>query len=181
MGFKNNFDEAKEFNGIKPEGDYECLISKVEERQTKVSQKTYLSVAYVVRNDVDQSYKNALIFQNFWKRKEPTDADKSVNGYSFNQIMSLGLAAGLQDGKEYSDLDDFCKDLIGRPVRVTIKHDEYNGNVTEQVSWTNKTKFPTVKHTAKDGTLAGKPVQYQPSNVNTTAPAVDIADDDLPF
>lgn len=179
MGFKNNFSEVKEFNGIKPEGDYECLISKVEERETKVSRKVYLSVTYIVRNDVDQSYKNALIFQNFWKRKEPTAADESVCGYGFNQIMTLGKAAGLEDGKEYKDFDDFCKDLIDRAVRVTIKHDDYNDKVIEQVSWVNKTKFPSVKHTAKDGKLAGKPVQYQTATAESNA--VDISDDDLPF
>ena len=35
MGFKSNWNEATQGSSIKPEGDYECLIAKVEERVTK--------------------------------------------------------------------------------------------------------------------------------------------------
>lgn len=32
MGFKANWSEAAQSNSLKPEGDYECLIAKAEER-----------------------------------------------------------------------------------------------------------------------------------------------------
>lgn len=39
MGFKANWSEAAQSNSLKPEGDYECLIAKVEERVTKNGKK----------------------------------------------------------------------------------------------------------------------------------------------
>lgn len=129
MGFKANWSEAAQSNSLKPEGDYECLIAKVEERVTK-NGKENLNISMVIRNDVEQNYKNGYIFDTLWKKKEPTNADLQVKGYSYGQIMALGKAAGLPDGKEYDSLEQFLEELIKKPVRVTIKHEEYNGKST---------------------------------------------------
>ena len=40
----------------------------------------------VIRNDVEQNYKNGYIFDTLWKKKEPTNADLQVKGYSYGQI-----------------------------------------------------------------------------------------------
>ena len=103
MGFKNDFSQAQQNSNLKPEGDYEVLIVKAEERQTK-NGKLGLNFSMVIRNDVDQAYKNGYIFHTLWKRREPTAADRQVNGYSFGQVMALGKAAQLPDGKDYPDV-----------------------------------------------------------------------------
>lgn len=188
MGFKANQSEATQQSNIKPEGDYECLIQSVEERITR-NGATGLNVAMVIRNDVQQNYKNAYIFHTLWKRKEPTEADKQVNGYGFGQVMALGKAAGLPDGKEYDSLHQFCEELVGKPLRVTIKHEEYKGNMQERVSWLNPTKFSEVNHIAKPKAVTEN--TYANANQNqsfaapTSMPQQSFADmpidDDLPF
>jgi len=187
MGFKVNHKEAAQGNGIKPEGDYECIILKAEEKETKNGKKN-LSFALVVRNDVEQNYKNAYIWHTLWKRKEPTQSDMQVNGYSFGQIMAIGQSAGLPDGKDYDSLEDFCNDLLNRPIRVTIKHEEWNGNMQERVSYVNTTRFLNCQHKFKERSKAShtgyaeKPQQLVNQAVQTQQQQfVDISDDDLPF
>ena len=59
MGFKANWSEATQSNSLKPEGDYECLIAKAEERDytnSKGEEKTCLNISFIIRNDVEQGY-----------------------------------------------------------------------------------------------------------------------------
>lgn len=87
MGFKSNWNEATQGSSIKPEGDYECLIAKVEEREYNTTDsngneivKNKLNISMIIRNDVEQGYKNEYIFNTLWKRREPTEADLQVKG-----------------------------------------------------------------------------------------------------
>lgn len=187
MGFKANQSEATQQSNIKPEGDYECIILNIEERTTR-NNSTGLNISMVVRNDVEQGYKNGYIFHTLWKRKEPTEADMSVNGYGFGQIMALGKAAGLPDGKDYDSLKQFCDELIKKPVRVTLKHGEWNGEKREEVRWLNPTKFPNVQHIFKESAASAQNAYSQPQQSYAT-PAQTTSqnftdmplDDDLPF
>lgn len=193
MGFKANQSEATQQSSIKPEGDYECLIAKISERKYTKNEngvdveKCCLNIAMVIRNDIQQNYKNSYIFHTLWKRKEPTEADKQVNGYGFGQVMALGKAAGLPDGKEYDSLQQFCEELVSKPLRVTIKHEEYNGKTQERVSWLNPTKFPEVNHISKPKTVSNDtyaaPQQSFASSTSTAQQGfTDMPlDDDLPF
>lgn len=166
MGFKNNYSDVNE-NSIKPIGDYECVIHKVEERTTR-NNKVGLNIQFLIRSDVNQKYQKGYIFHTLWKRKEPTDLDKQVNGYGFNQVMQLGKASGLPEGKDYDNLTQFINDLINKPVRITLNHREYNGNTQEEVKYINKTKFP----------LKGANIQQPKSNDGFEEMPVE---DDLPF
>lgn len=191
MGFKSNFSQANMGNGIKPEGNYECMIVKAEERATK-NGKFGLNISMVIRNDVQQAYQNGYIFHTLWKRREPTAADRQVNGYGFGQVMALGKAAQLPDGKDYPNLEAFLADLVGKPVLVTLKHEDYNGQKQERVSYLNPTKYPEVNHVMKTTAspcayAAQQQTQYaQPQNAYA-APAqagqyVQMPlDQDLPF
>jgi len=148
MGFKNDFSQADSGN-IKPEGDYECIITAVEEKTTK-NGKTKLGVQMVIRNDIaGQKYGNAMLFYDIWKRREPTQIDMQVGGYGFSQVMSLGKAAGLPDGKDYASLKEYCEDLLNKCVIAHLEHEDYNGNTQERVKWLNPTKYPDCKHVFK--------------------------------
>lgn len=180
MGFRNDFSQARD-NELKPEGDYEVIIARAEEK-TAQSGKIYLNISMVIRNDVEQAYKNGWIFHSLWKRKEPTAADMQVNGYGFGQIMSLGKAAKLPDGKDYADLGEFLADLINKPVRVHLIHDEYNGTKRESVQYLNPTDFPQVNHTFKKkapDAFAAPQASYAAAASRPAAP--DLTDEDLPF
>ncbi len=189
MGFRNDFSQATQNNGLKPEGDYEVLIVKIEER-TNVNGKTKMNISMVIRNDVEQSYKNGFIFHEIWKRREPTAADMQVNGYGFGQVMALGKAAQLPDGKDYPDLNAFMQDLIDKPVRVHLRHDKFNDKEREVISYLNPTQFPEVRHVMKTASPSGYAAR-QTAQYASQRPAVQAAqaaqyapvptDDDLPF
>lgn len=189
MGFKTNHKEATQGDfSIKPEGDYEVIIKGIEEKTTR-NNKTGLNMKLLIRNDVSgQKFGNGFLFHTFWKRKEPTELDMQVEGYSYGQIMNLGKAARLPDGKEYENLSEYIADLIDKCVRVTLKHEEYNGKTQERISWINETKFPDCKHVYKQSATTAQ--NGFAANTNTqqfaTAPIVDSdidfdSDDDLPF
>lgn len=190
MSFTNDFSKAQQ-GGLKPEGDYEVLIVKAEEKTTKGG-KVYLSLNLVIRNDVKQGYQNGYLFHTLWKRKEPTEADKQVNGYSFSQVMALGKAAGLPNGKNYESLADFLQELVKKPVLVHLVHDTYNDTERESIAWVNPTKFPEVKHVMKtkpdvnpDGYAEKPQTEYANTAAVQAAQAQGSAslpdDEDLPF
>ena len=117
MGFSTNYENVNDDYGILPEGDYEVIIRNIEERTTKKG-STGLNLSLVVRNDIEQKFKDSIYFYTLWKKKEPTDADKQVQGYIFNQIMRLAKSAKLPNGKAYESVMDLCKDLMHRPIKV---------------------------------------------------------------
>ena len=184
MGFKNNYSQAEDFSGIKPEGFYEVLIVKAEEKKAAKSGKVFLNLSMVIRNDVTQKFKNGYIFLSLWKRKEPTALDMQVKGYDFGQVMALGKAAGLPDGKDYSGLEEFLGDLIGKPVRVKLKHEEYNGTIQERVDYMQPTNFATVRHVMKKNVDVAADDYAKPA-ASYAAPAQTpdmlLDDDDLVF
>lgn len=189
MAFGTNYDEVKdEEYGLIPEGTYEVVIRNIEEKTTK-NGATGLNVSTVIRNDVEQNCKNRFIFTTYWKRREPTDVDKQVQGYSFNQIMRLAKSANIPSGKSYETVLDLCKDLIGRTLRLTIEHEEYNGKERENVKYTNASKFPDCKHIFKEksdsSSTSSQSSQPKPSgipdNIDINGFETILGSDDIPF
>ena len=176
MAFKTNFQEASNAGAIKPEGDYECIITGIEERTTK-NGKTGLNFTLTIRNDITtQKYGNACLFYTLWKAKDPTAADMSVNGYRFGQIMGVGKAAALPDGKDYPDMNAFLAELKNKCVIAHMEHEEYNGQTNERVRWLNPTKYPDCKHVFKAKTATSAEQFAAPA-----AASVNNNDDDYPF
>ena len=77
MGFSTNYENVNDDYGILPEGDYEVIIRNIEERTTKKG-STGLNLSLVVRNDIEQKFKDRYIFYTLWKKKEPTDAERKM-------------------------------------------------------------------------------------------------------
>ena len=185
MAFTNDYSQAYEAGSLKPEGDYEVLITKFEERRTKAG-KLCLNLSMVIRNDVEQKYQNGFLFHTFWKRRDPSALDQQVEGYSFSQLMSLGRAAGLPDKKEFASLSDFLQELVGKPLVAHLMHDEYNGEKREAIAWFNPTAHKDVAHVMKKKVdvqaeeYATTRVSAQQTTYANAAPA-QTADDDLPF
>lgn len=197
-GFSTNYKNINDDYGILPEGEYEVVIRNIEERTT-LKGATGLNLSLVVRNDVNQKYKDRYIFYTLWKRKEPTDADKQVQGYGFNQVMRLAKSANLPNGKAYESLEEMCKDLMRRPLRVTLEHRVWNGKPQENVKYVNSSKIPECKHVFKEkpqavssDTIAQKPqesfasAQMPPQPDNLSLGSLDdfeeiLSDGEVPF
>lgn len=189
MNYSTNYDDIGG-NELLPEGNYECIIKDALPNETQ-SGIPYLDIRLVIRNDVDQKYGNKYIFHSLWKKKEPSQADDQVDGYSFKQLMNLAKSAGLPAGKNYPSVDDLCKDFVGKCVAAEVEHQlANNGKTYARVKYCNETKFPECKHVFKetapkaDSNTYRKPKQdafAQPAEVNTDDFEDIINADDLPF
>lgn len=180
MAFKTNTSKASEGSTLKPEGDYEVIIDSAETSVT-ANGKENINMVYVIRNDVQQVYQNGLIFHSIWKKNEPNPDDMSIGGFNFAQLMAIANAAKLPDGKEYADLNEFLAELVGKPIKVHLYHDAYNGKTYEKVNRHMPTEHANVKHKAKAKPTAAPSAPTKPALAVPTASAASNADDNYPF
>lgn len=173
MNFTTDYENLGNGNELLPKGIYECIIKSAFLTATKNGTE-YFSVDFIIRNDVPQKYKDRHIFHCIWKKKEPTQQDLTVEGFSFKQLMQIAKSVKLPSGKNYAGLDSLGEDFKSKCVSVTIEHSTYNGNTNEKVKYVNETKYPDCKHIFKN-----------PVNSNTTTKQEKFVelenDDDLPF
>jgi hypothetical protein len=188
MAFSTDYSDVSEGTDLLPEGEYEVIIKYAGEDSTPApGNKIYISVVCVLRNDVDQKYKNKYLFHALWHRRTPSPADMAVGGYSSKQINSMSKAVGIPQNQEFETLADWCETLTNRCMRVTTEHDTYNGKTRDKIKWTNATQFPDCKHVwkSKDGeeTTVDNSAQLAETPANFGgADFVEIdGDDDLPF
>lgn len=153
------------------DGWYEVVIQSATESATQ-SGAEYIDIPMVVRNDVPQNGKNALIFHKIWKKKD-------TGKYNLTAINTLGKAAKMDATKQYKSLDEVLADLQGKPLQVRVKNEtsEYQGKTYDNlnVKGMKETGFPNVQHVWK--------VKEQ-SNANAfvnEGHPIDITPDDLPF
>lgn len=178
MSFEVNHNEASTGGGIIPTGEYEVIIKSAIEDCSK-SGTMFINVPLIIRNDVEQPFKNAYIWHKIWQLKQPSDADIACGGYSSKGIQNLSKAAGLQNGKKYDDLEAWGDDLKGKLLRVNVKHEEYNGETQVKVRYVNETKEPVCNHVFKSA--AGQPATVPEDNNNFGFYPINEDDEDLPF
>jgi hypothetical protein len=73
----------------------------------------------------------------------------AVKGYNFGQLMAIARVTKFTDGKEYETLEDLCKEMLNKPIRIELYHDEYNGKKQERVKDFAETVFPECRHVFK--------------------------------
>lgn len=165
-GFKVDFSEAQEFGNV-ADGTYEVVVSRANEDATKNGAE-FINFDYIIRNDINQQYKNSHIFHKIWKAKD-------TGKYNRGQVMNLAKAFGLQDGKEYQSFDDFLNDFEMHTAKIIVKNEKsnYNGKDYENlnVKKFGTTDFPQLQHQFKNKAES-------PTATNTN---FEIDDDDLPF
>ena len=162
-------DYSKAGAGLIPEGKYEAIIKEAYLSQSR-NDTPCISMPMVIRNDIEQPCQNRVIYHSLWKRKEPTQEDAAVDGYSFKQIQGISKAAGLQNGKKYASLDEWADDLHHRCVNVEVTHEEFNKRMNARAAWINAPEINTVcKHVFKS------------EDTDTAALPPADEDDELPF
>lgn len=167
--FNLDFSKATQTGGIK-DGTYEVFVNKAFEDATPGGSE-YINIDLVVRNDVDQQYKNAHVFPKVWKSKKD-------GKYNEGMIMAIAQSLQLQDGKQYNGLDELLADFILKPVKVTVKNEtsEYNGKTYENVNvkrWEKTDVQGVLNHQFKKGD--------EPSFGRAPSATVELQEDDLPF
>ena len=181
MSFEVNHNEASQNSGgIIPEGEYEVIIKSALEDASKGG-TMFINVPLIIRNDIDQPYKNAYIWHKIWQLKEPKDADRACGGYSAKGIQTLSKSAGLINGKKYADLLAWCDDLKNKLIRVTIKHEEYNNETQAKVRYINESKYKECKHVFKSNQKSTQSNQKSEQNESSGFYEMNEDEEDLPF
>ena len=166
-----------------PESTYEAIFKYAGEASTSKG-KPCINITLVLRNDVDQPYKNKFIWESLYHRKEETrtEEDLKYEGYSAKRINQISKAAGIENHANVGTIEDWCRSLKGKCVRVTTVNEEFNGKVSEKVKWFNETKFPVCNHIWKgEETKAAAPA---PAAVVTPPPVAKktaYKEEDVPF
>lgn len=168
MGFKVDYNEAQDFGNV-ADGDYEVVVFNVTEEATKNGAEN-INFDLVIRNDVNQSYKNSHLFHKIWKSKE-------TGKYNLGAVMAMAKNFGLPDGKNYESFDAFLQDFALRTAKVRVKNEqsEYNGKTYDNtnIKKFGQSAFPEMQHQFKK--------KESPQNDFGRDSSINISDDDLPF
>lgn len=151
--FAVDYSKAQEFASI-TDGTYETFVDKAEQDATR-NGADFLNFHFRIRSDFEQEFKNNVIFYRIYAKKED-------GKYPVGAIMNLAKQAGIPDGTRFASLDDYLKQLVGKPLKITVKN--------EKSEWEGKTYDNlNVKRIEKSELGA------------MHNPADDFDDSDLPF
>ena len=135
--FKADF---KELNDTIPAGVYEAAISGVENDGTKIV------IGLEIRKDLQQVCAGRTFSHWMYKLREPKEIDKVVGGYSYSQLMRIGKAAGLPEGKSYGSLSEYLADLVFKAVQVELWYEEWSGRKYLRVRYWNESEAPELTY-----------------------------------
>lgn len=150
MGFGMNYKVTEDY-GLVPVGEYECIITNGEIKQLQ-SGASKVAFTLTVRNDIRQPCADRVLFADIWRKKEPNENDEMVLGFNFAQLMGVAKAAQIPDGTNFESLADLIKALVGRTVRASVTHREYNGKPYAEVDAIRglaPTQYPECRHVPK--------------------------------
>lgn len=136
-----NHDEAQQGRYVAPEGFYECVISEARYDKTKGGTE-YLRITLTIRDDVEQEGMGERIDWPIWRKKAPTPRDP--DGFPVGTIQQLSRVMQFAQGKEFASIDEWMAALAHKPLRVEIKHEEYNGRTNARVAYIFDTEHPNV-------------------------------------
>lgn len=191
MAFGINYESIPQGGQIVPEGDYECIITNAEIRETQ-NHKAKVALTLTVRNDVAQECKNRFLFMDIWRKKSPTAADEQVDGFNFGQLMAVAKSVRIPSGQTFDSLEMFLRALVGRCLIATVAHEEYNGKTVVRIDPldTAPTAFPECRHVQKtaqkrasDTVQTAPPRPAVPVNPPASADGFEeiLSDGELPF
>jgi hypothetical protein len=146
MGFITvDHSNAQQGRFLPPEGVYECMIASAVLNTTNGGTE-YLKIKLTIRGDVPQAFPGETIEWPVWRKKEPTQLDP--DGFPLGTIQHISRVVKLENGQIFDTFDDWTKAITGKPIRVEIKHDEYQGNVRAKVAYVFETEAPNVSLSA---------------------------------
>ena len=145
MGFGVDYNKAPK--GNVDIGWYEAIIETAEEGATQ-NGAPYLNIVLTVRNDVDQPCQDGTIYYPLYLKGSPSADDAACNGYSSKQVQGLSRAAELPNGQQYSSIQEWCDALVGRPVRIEVYEDTYEGKTKIKSRYPGVSKRLPCEHKA---------------------------------
>lgn len=152
-------------NELKVEGDYEVIVEKMEVRILP-SGTEKLFVQYRIREDVEQKYKNACLFEDIWHEKD------NPNLFNRKRINRMLGTQEVKEGTVFPNINAICDFMIGQKLVVHLvkQFDDYKGEEINSIAYYKRTNNGSKKLGENPAPIANAPI-----------PAVGISDDDLPF
>ncbi|MBS4538193.1 DUF669 domain-containing protein [Clostridium sp. D2Q-11] len=161
MSFNFEVDHDDVFEGgLIEEGTYEVVVHKAFEDAAR-SGTMFINLHLIVRNDIEQKFKNKYIFASIWQSKQTGEYHKGM-------LNAVAKALQVPNGKKFNSLEELLNEFKGRTARVTVKHEEYNGNTNARVKSWEVSRFKDCNHTFK-------------TNDNEIQGFTPVDDDDIPF
>jgi hypothetical protein len=144
----------KEFEPI-AEGKYQAIIKEAEIAKSS-SGNDMIKVTLVIRDDVQQQYGKRKV----WDYIVASEKAKW-------KMQQVAKAIGLEQGKQIASIQEFAKEILYKPVTISIKHeqDEYNGETKtrERIGFYDVAEVPA-------GNTQSDPFATPPTTNNNVAP-----------
>jgi hypothetical protein len=146
------------------EGEYEVAVEQISEAQTQGGKKK-LDIAFRLRQDVEQSHQNRVVYESIWQEKETS----YYNRKRLNQLLGT---QEVEDGTTFNSIQDIIDLLKGSKlkVKIIVAFDDYKKADVNKIAYYSKTAKPNKK-------LADITVK----DTKEVKQVVEISDDELPF
>lgn len=166
MAYKYDSSDAHSLVKI---GEYEALIESLEVRTTP-NGKNKLTVKFRIRTDVEQAYRNKIMYKDIWEDKEEPD---KFNVKQINKL--LGTQPDIQNGQEFENINKIIDFLTGKPliIHIAIEFDNYRGEDVNTVDYYKKSKVGGQETLFQSVEDESKPIEEVKKDIIDT--------DDLPF
>lgn len=149
-------------SSLKPEGDYEVYIEKMEVRTLPTGTEK-LWVQYRIREDVEQPCKNGCVFEDIWKEKANPN---KFNGKRINRMLGTQK---IKENTVFNGINGIIDFMLGKNliIHVVQQFDDFNQETRNSIAYY-------------------KPSTQAPRSLGDNGGAsksqfVEITDDDLPF
>ena len=133
------------------DGEYEVVISEMSLKPSKNDTET-LKITYKIRDDVEQTNKNRLVFENIWLGSE----------FHKKKINNLLYCVEAPKDQEFNNIKDVITYCTGKKViaKIIKKVDDYYGDERNFVQFI-------------------KPSLHKDQQIELDT--IDVSDSDLPF
>ena len=119
-----------------PEGTYEVILKDGGYMDSTKGGTVYMNIPMVVRNSI-------------WVNSTQKHIDFKTG--------AISAAISIPPGTEFESIEQWGAFLKGKVLRVSVRHEEYNGTMQANINGYYKTEFPDVKHVFKSKSVAVVP------------------------
>ena len=171
MAFKVSYKDAQQDFELIPVGSYEMYVKSAETAYTNGGTE-YFQVRLQIRDDIEQAAQNRQMSDRMWLSEKALPITE-------RRANMLSKAAKLDDGKEYEDMNAWGRDLVGKFVKVRVRHSKATADYEprEEVGGYYESDAP-----APVGDITG--LEEALRSAAPAAPAgafTQVSNDELPF
>ena len=147
-------------------GVYEAVIQNTSEEFTPGNGTRYLAVTMVIRNDIQQKCQDKRIEYRIWTTSKPET--KTIEGYVEYSLALMSKACRLPEQIDVNSVNELFKLWIGKPVRITVRQKEHEGNTYIEISKVEESGNIQVNHKYKS--VNNNNNTFIPNNNNDNIP-----------